>query len=280
MRLRTTFLWTMIVSFALAAAMGIIAILYPDLGHMEEVLGTSLLVGAFSLTSLACAFVLDRGRLRLMMWVGIAASCLSLAHWVVMIWFDPWSWSGGDWDDFIAKSGTFFTVLAGWAAHFGLLSLLRIDRRSWRLVRTVTLVVSSALAVSIVGVVWTEEFEEWAGKLIAVLSILTSCGTVVTPILALIEKVRRKDEPAAMERRITVKLVCPRCGIEQTLRSGRDKCTGCGLSIGIDIEEPRCHCGYLLYRLEGDVCPECGRRVDAEERWAEKAESRRQKAES
>ena len=37
----------------------------------------------------------------------------------------------------------------------------------------------------------------------------------------------------------------------------------------IEIEEPRCACGYLLYRLEGDSCPECGAMVTAGVSWTE-----------
>ncbi len=33
------------------------------------------------------------------------------------------------------------------------------------------------------------------------------------------------------------------------------------------VQEPRCPCGYLLYRLEGTSCPECGRTIDDQDRW-------------
>jgi rRNA maturation protein Nop10 len=36
----------------------------------------------------------------------------------------------------------------------------------------------------------------------------------------------------------------------------------------VEVEEPRCACGYLLYQLAGDTCPECGRAVAAEDRWS------------
>ena len=71
-----------------------------------------------------------------------------------------------------------------------------------------------------------------------------------------------------IEKRIEVDLTCPRCGVEQPIRTGSAKCTGCGLRIRIDVEEPRCECGYLLYQLEGDVCPECGRSIEDQDRWA------------
>ena len=50
--------------------------------------------------------------------------------------------------------------------------------------------------------------------------------------------------------------------------TGHAKCGSCGLRIRITVEEPRCSCGYLLYRLEGDTCPECGREIPEQDRWA------------
>ena len=35
------------------------------------------------------------------------------------------------------------------------------------------------------------------------------------------------------------------------MTSGLSRCRECGLALTIDIEEPRCECGYLLFRLEG-----------------------------
>ncbi|MEZ6319140.1 MAG: hypothetical protein R3B49_10380 [Phycisphaerales bacterium] len=37
--------------------------------------------------------------------------------------------------------------------------------------------------------------------------------------------------------------------------------------LRLTVEEPL-HLRYVLYRLEGDTCPECGRPVPAEDRWA------------
>jgi hypothetical protein len=267
MRLHTAFLWTMIVSLSLAAAMGIVTILADGLGDLgERALATSLLVGAFSLTSLACAFVLGRRRARPTMWTGIGASFLALVGWLVFIWFDAWRWSG-DWDERLIKSSATVTVLAAWAALVGLLVLLVIHRASWRAVRTATLVLATLLGITIATLMWTEEFEDWTFKIFATLAILTACGTAVTPVLALIEKIQGRAEPVTLDRRVQVSLTCPRCESTIRVRAGRDKCPACNLRIGLDIDDPRCACGYLLYGLSGDQCPECGREIPEIDRW-------------
>ena len=63
-------------------------------------------------------------------------------------------------------------------------------------------------------------------------------------------------------------IVCPRCKISQKLLAGANKCENCKLRISIMVEEPRCSCGYQLYHLESNNCPECGKTVPESDRWA------------
>ncbi|MCZ6851704.1 MAG: hypothetical protein O7F17_08690 [Planctomycetota bacterium] len=270
MRLRKAFLWSMIVSLSLAAALGVIAILFEDFWRRdEEALVTSLLVGAFSMICLACAFVLEKQRVRGLMWTGIACSLAALAVWLVLVWADPWRWGGAvEWDELLIKSGATFTVICLWSAHLGMMILLRLTASKPRLVRTLTLGLIAALGVTIIGMAWFEVYQEWIGKLIAVLSILGACGTVVTPILALIEFLARKGSAETIPAKVRLRLTCPRCQSQQQLRTGPAKCAQCGLRITIAVEEPRCACGYLLYRLESNRCPECGREIAEADRWA------------
>ncbi len=270
MRLRKTFLWSMIVSLTLSAALGVTAILFERLWRVNvfEMLVTSLLVGAFSMTCLVCAFVLEKRRARWLMWIGIGCSLAALSDWLVIVWTNPWRWGNGNWDELLIKAGTAFTTICLWSAHMGLMNLLQITGWKPKIVRTATLVLTAALGVTIIGVVWLEEFDEWSGRLIAVLSILGACGTVVTPILALIEFLARKGSAVTIPAKVQLRLTCPRCLAQQKLRTGLAKCAKCGLRITIDIEEPRCTCGYQLYRLESERCPECGREIPETDRWA------------
>jgi len=265
MRIRKAFLWSMIVSLAASAVLGILAIIFDTFGATSErILATALLVSAFSITSLAAAIVLDRHRMRAVSWAGIACSMVALAVWVIVVWFER---SLNEWEDFIFKSGGTFTIAAIWCPHTGLLRLLRLDRPVHRWVRLATWVSASLLAFTIAAIMWTEEFEEWTGKTMAVLAILSGSGTAMTPVLAIIERVRRKDSAESIERRVTIDLHCPRCGVGQRIKAGGAKCASCGLRIDIHVEEPRCACGYLLYQLQGNTCPECGRAIEGHGRW-------------
>lgn len=269
MRLRKTFLWSMIVSLTLSAALGVIAIVFDSFWRAdEEALATSLLVGAFSMICLVCAFVLEKRRARWIMWTGIACSLGTLAVWLVLVWTNPWRWSGGDWQEVLIKVGTLLTTICLWAAHLGLLILMRLTTTVPRIVRTATLAFVATLGVTIIGLVWFEIFDEWTGKFVAVVSILGACGTVVTPVLALIEFLSDKGSAETIPAKVQVRLTCPRCHTQQELRAGPGKCANCGLRIIIDVEEPRCECGYQLYRLESDQCPECGREIPEADRWA------------
>ncbi|MFG0251941.1 MAG: hypothetical protein ACF8NJ_03610, partial [Phycisphaerales bacterium JB038] len=63
-----------------------------------------------------------------------------------------------------------------------------------------------------------------------------------------------------------------RCAVAHMANMGTSHCQSCGLRIYLEVEEPRCACGYLLYQLQGDRCPECGRLIPWKDRWAGREE--------
>ncbi len=73
---------------------------------------------------------------------------------------------------------------------------------------------------------------------------------------------RRVGESVAVAAQLIME--CPDCCHEQSFSLGAARCKACGFTMTIDLEEPRCVCGFLLYRLEGDRCPECGRAVQSQ----------------
>jgi len=273
MRMRAAFLWSMIVSLSLAALLGIAALLLPRYGPEEEILGSTGVFASFSLVALMCAVVLERRRLAKLMWAGVASSWSATIAWFVLIWFEgPLSWSGVE---RVAQTGGTFTVLACGAALVGLLSLPRFDQRPPSIVRWATVGVSAALGVQVLGMIW---WFDWIERYIdgeilvrelGVLSILTACGSVITPILWKVQAMRRAGSVESVPLKVKIGIECPRCHAKQSLMTGPTRCTECGLRITIDVEEPRCVCGYLLYHLASDRCPECGRAIDEADRWAD-----------
>ena len=259
MTLRAAFLWTLIASLSLAAALGIVAILMPNLiGADEEILGTSLLLGLHSLPPLACSIVISRRRVRWAMWMGIVCSPIAWALWMPLIWSMSFA-QGYRVEVALVKSAFTLLFLAIWAAHLGLLTLMPLDRPIFRNERIGTLIMTAIVLLIGTPAMWWEWDHDWFWRGFAVLCILAGCGTVITPIFSLLDALRRRASRESIATDTKVRLFCPRCNAEQTLRVGPNRCSECGLHIETKVEEPRCRCGYLLFKLEGDQCPECGR---------------------
>lgn len=269
--LRTAFLWAMIVSLSLAALLGIAVLILPDYGPQEEILASTALFGAASLVALLCATVIEKRRWVWLMWTGIALAVAALGVWLFLLWFEHvLGWSV---EENLARTGGTLSVAAILIAHAGLLSLPHFDRRATDVVRWATVGAAVLLADVIVLLLWwmdvIEDYvdEDVLFRGMGVLGILSGCGTVVTPILWKMQQFRRRTVEGAASGRLRVRIVCPRCHTSQALRTGPTRCRECGLRIDVTVEEPRCACGYLLYRLVSDRCPECGRHIPEKDRW-------------
>lgn len=268
MMLRTAFLWTTIVSLGLAAGLGIMALLFPSTPWLDgRIIGTTLLVGLFSLPALACTFVLSQRRAPALMWVGVIASLVALIGWLVVVWFEGvvlWQQL-----EQVIRWNVVPTTLAVACAHGGLLSILPIVNPVFRVVRSATIVLACAVAAILIGASVLNAFDD-ASEIfflsLSVLSILLVFGTLATPILSMIEMFAGKTRET-LPSRLRLSLTCPRCRSVQELAPGTSHCATCRLKFFIEVQEPRCACGYLLYHLASETCPECGRAVNAEDRW-------------
>lgn len=77
--------------------------------------------------------------------------------------------------------------------------------------------------------------------------------------LAVLERLNRRGVESMPREMQTITVFCPRCRKKQTLQLGADTCKACQLQIEVKAQEPSCEkCGYLLYKLTSDRCPECG----------------------
>lgn len=265
MKLHKTLLWMMIGSLTLAAALGIWAMIVPQTGWVQEqVLFSSLFTGLFSLPAFGCAFVLHRQRDRPIMWAGILASAVTLVLTLSMVWTNRSAWN---FPDQLLQTTVCVGIVAVWAAHFGLLRITKLSHPLARAVRRATIVAGTAFAAFMIFGVWIEPYDDWFWRVVGVLLILTLCGSIVTPILMLIELIATRSAPESLPSSIRIGLTCPRCGSSEMIPAGAGRCGACGLRIAIDIEEPRCMCGYLLHKLKSECCPECGRTIPDAERW-------------
>ncbi len=149
----------------------------------------------------------------------------------------------------------------------GLLTLPRLTMTIARATRIITFL-SLCIAAAIINAVFWDLLDFTGDDLIirsaGIASVLAAAGIICTPILYKVQSIRRDEGEL---RPIPLRLTCPRCAREIAVKQGPSKCPHCALRFTIKIEEPRCACGYPLYGLESDKCPECGRHIPESDRW-------------
>jgi len=153
------------------------------------------------------------------------------------------------------KSGT-----AIWATSLllGLSTLLRGLPASLRWLGGAAVALGALAAIG-----WMfEVFGSIAGPmplLIVVPTLLVAAIAVSLPATLRLYQDGRNEE--ASINRAALAIACPRCARIQRMRCPGGSCEECGLVIRVDVDEPRCACGYLLFGIASDVCPECGRDI-------------------
>ncbi len=162
------------------------------------------------------------------------------------------------------------------AALVGLLlivNLLFVKARSMLVSLAVVGAIASVglCALAVVVAVWTvdlwtpryDEFVVPTLMLWGLFSLLVAVG--VPSVARRTKKTRSTRESLPTQIRLT--LTCPLCHQEQERATGLTRCRSCRAALLIEIEEPRCECGYLTYQLQSDACPECGREIPRDQRW-------------
>ncbi|MEN9751358.1 MAG: hypothetical protein RLZZ600_405 [Actinomycetota bacterium] len=187
-----------IVAFALSAAIGIYALLAGDMNEtVSRVLGTTAVVGAVSV-SILCHLAIVGRAIRVVGFVGIAASLVAFVVAMVMIW-TTWgeNWDAqGQWGKALAVSA----LLAGFLAQANLLLLLSSrQNRIIQITLRTTFIVMSFVYVLVVLLLVTdgkiaEGWNEAYGRMVGVFAILDALGTVLSPVLGLVLK---SKEPLA-----------------------------------------------------------------------------------
>lgn len=169
------------------------------------------------------------------------------------------------WDTPLRVAGV-LTIASHWAVSLVLLARIVTTWAAGVFSRVLRLVTMAALGVNIVLIfvnVWapdTFELVAWT-RLIGSGSMLIGFGGVpATLIVASVERtaVNRRRE-SLLGRHVDVRATCPKCAAAVTLHSNQGvRCPNCRLGMTIQIDEPRCSCGYLLYGATDTHCPECG----------------------
>ncbi len=227
-------LGSLIVALSLSALIGIYIFVAGDFGEMEiRTLITTLSLSFFSITSLSCTVVLERRRVVWLAVPGLVLSGIGLVWSLVMIWTE--------WDtEFAGKTMVVLVLLAASFAQSCLLAMAPLKgRMRWVFFATVACVF--ALAGLLSTMLIFELDDEFFMRLVGVLGILDTAGTLSVPILFRLggkapTEARRPAQPGEQDWQID--LACPRCGHREVHPVGTIQCPECSLVIHVSVDDP------------------------------------------
>jgi len=166
-------------------------------------------------------------------------------------------------------------VFVGVVTDCMLLLRLHLRKTLDRSIRAVAVGLAIVGALLLVATVASQTFAEsfdaiWnviPWQVGAIVCLIALASHIASAILASIEKEKFSKLPETFSERMKVSMNCPRCADVIQLPLGHGACPHCKLAIHIECDEPRCECGYLLHKLTGVNCPECGKEVAEKLRW-------------
>lgn len=266
-------LWVLVGLVGIAMLAGIVAILLPQQFMDYRVMFTVGTVGVYAFGGLIIVAV--SGQMQKTFRACATLLFVSMVVFVSMIWFDSFL----DWqtEDGIYRSNAVILFVGILLAHRMLVfplatpvALGKIAKRS-ALISAMLLCGLSSLGMLADGFGGLDDI---AMRLMVIFAIVAAGTTFAAGAIALFGPKPEDDEPRMLAKTIEVCMQCPVCKHDLRVKSNTDGCCGfCNLKLRVEAEEMYCECGYLLYHLQSDVCPECGKAVEAGERWAS-AESR------
>lgn len=254
-----------------ATIAGIASVLMPARFIDDDLIATAMIVGGYALGGLVLVSI--GGTQRVLVRFCAATLALSMVAYISMIWADRFvSWKTRD---AVLQWGTVSLMLGILLAHRILIVPLRAPNSVATISKRTALISAGILFVLLSYAITRqgfERYEEIAVRIVGVTAIVLVASTIAAGIIAMLAPKPGEDEPGLLEGTIGVDLTCPRCQLPIQARSNREaRCDGCRLKVRVEVEEPRCACGYLLYQLESDTCPECGKPIDPDDRWQQPA---------
>lgn len=250
---------------------GIATLVLPANTLPAELIWTVTLTGIYAIGAMVVITAAGRAHRTRNACLGFAL--VSLGVFLVTIWMSGSArWSTQEW---MMRIGTIALVVALALLHRMVLGRLRPRSSVGRWSRVVGMTGGLIGAIIIVSMLLLADYlsgiydiEEIVMRALGVVLIVAAGATISAGLVWFFERRPEHDEPGLLDEGVPVSLTCPRCHTAISARSRREaRCTGCRLMVRVEVEEPRCSCGYLLYQLPGDTCPECGKAVRDEDRW-------------
>ncbi|MFK7759721.1 MAG: hypothetical protein AB8C13_07240 [Phycisphaerales bacterium] len=270
MNLKKAILWLFLSCVGLAMLTGIAAAVLPSGWVDEEVMITILLVGCYSLGGLIVVVLggirgHDGRRQRWTLGISTAALLISMALFITMVWV---SWRI---DQHFMKSAAISLTVGITFVHRLVMLPLRSELTIFRVCKYTALITGALTGSIVVAAFLTEGFgfyDELMFRILAISAIFTAGSTIAAGALAFFAPRAGENEQGILASSVPLEFTCPRCQTEiHALSNKESRCGKCKLKVRVEIQEPRCLCGYLLYQLDSDACPECGRAIDTSEQW-------------
>jgi hypothetical protein len=252
--------------------LGFVSLFFVESGRLSEWVsrGTGMmLVGFLAATGgLATTLVLQQGKLVWLMRVVVLLLVVTALWWCSFIWIvedRPSTLL-----EQLALVGATLVIVTVALLLVGKLLAIETDRPVLPWVRGVVTANLMVFAAAMIGLLWSEWYLP-IGDAVGVVATFWGLATFAAmgTVWALV-RLQSKKRPTteSVSPRTRLRLTCPRCEAEQELPAGLVRCGSCRQALLIEVQEPRCECGYLLFRLEGDCCPECGRTIPQAQRWS------------
>jgi hypothetical protein len=222
-------LWFLIVSVALSAVMGIIAILSGTFGSFQlRIILTTLTISGASICALASGALWESRNTKLLPAAGVFFALLGAGLLITGIWVEPHS-------DQYWKFTASTIILAVATAHTCLLALAKLARRFvWT--RWIAFTANYFLAFLIVWMIYVEPKGDFGVRVIGVTSIIVAAMTIMTPIF---HRLSRGDldqiEGRIATPRLFATITCPQCGAAQENSLTETTCGSCGCKFLVAI---------------------------------------------
>lgn len=264
---RQLVLLVFLVFVGLSMVAGAIAVLFPRTRMSDEILISLILIGLYAL---GVMLVMTFGRrMPWTRWGCALGLIVSLVFFLIGIWFERAM--GWRWENTIYLSGAIALTIGSGLAHRLFIWPIKPRQFGGVILKWAAIVLAAITTGVVLYGFINEGFGYWGRihiRIVGISSLLTAGTTIATVAIAIFGAKPGEDEPGLLDASPKVSITCPRCQSGIEARSNREsRCPSCRLKIRIEVEEPRCRCGYLLYELESDTCPECGKAVATDDRW-------------
>jgi hypothetical protein len=246
------------------------------LGADERLLLSCGVVVGGCLASLLAGWAHDQGRFRRLLiaafLVGVADVC-AIIGW---IWLEPTLSRHSNELAARTVAGVAAAVMAC------ILSVTALNMRFrvwwWHAVPSTAVVLVTLLAgLGVVAAVTPDGVEQLAGYVgwtafgssVAVAGMAAAASLLALPIMKSLDRMPvQAVEGGVTREHLAVQMRCPRCSEHVEIKANQPQaCAWCGLQLRVEMQEPRCACGYLLHHLQAPMCPECGALVPLELNW-------------